>query len=293
MRFLFLASIGMAATITVPLGLDRFIPAPAGNPLTPESITLGKSLFSDTRLSRNQTISCSTCHDPRLAFSDALPKAKGIEGLVGNRRSPRLANRAWGKSFFWDGRAATLEEQVLGPIANPIEMDLDPGIAARRVGLTVRQLQTALASYVRSILSGDSPYDRYLAGEASALDARQQKGLALFRGKAGCASCHLGPNLSDEDFHATGVGTDPGRFAFTHSPTDKGAFKTPSLRDVARTPPYMHDGSLATLLDVIHFYNESKHSRDAEMRPLNLSQQEEAALVAFLEALNGKIRDGN
>lgn len=293
MKLICIASIAMAASITVPLGLDRFIPAPTGNPLTPESIALGKNLFSDTRLSRNQTISCATCHDPRFAFSDALPKAKGIQGLIGNRRSPRLANRAWGKSFFWDGRASTLEEQVLGPIANPIEMDLDPTIAARRVGLSVRQMQTALASYVRSILSGDSPYDRYLAGDSSALDSRQQKGLALFRGKAGCSSCHLGPNLSDEEFHATGVGTDPGRFAVTHAPADTGAFKTPSLRDAARTPPYMHDGSLATLADVVHFYNESKNSRDPEMHPLHLNPEEEAALVAFLEALNGKIRDGN
>jgi cytochrome c peroxidase len=293
MKVLCIASIAMAASITVPLGLDRFIPAPAGNPLTPESIALGKSLFSDTRLSRNQTISCATCHDPHFAFSDPLPTAKGIQGLIGTRRSPRLANRAWGKSFFWDGRASTLEEQVLGPIANPIEMDLDPAIAAKRVGLNVRQMQTALASYVRSILSGDSPYDRFLAGDRFALDSRQQKGLALFRGKAGCSSCHPGPNLTDEEFHATGVGTDPGRFAVTHSPEDKGAFKTPSLRDAARTPPYMHNGSLATLADVIHFYNESKNSRDPEMRPLHLSPEEEAALVAFLEALNGKIRDGN
>ncbi len=288
----------MATSITVPLGLDRYIPAPSDNPMSAESISLGKRLFSDRRLSRDQTIACSNCHDPQRAFSDAHPRAVGIAGKQGNRRTPRLANRAWGKSFFWDGRAKSLEEQVLGPIANPLEMDLDPAVAASRVGLSKRQLQQALASYVRSILSGDSPYDRYLAGDAAALSLRQRAGLALFRGKAGCASCHLGPNLTDEEFHVTGVGSgaDGGRYAVTGVEAERGAFKTPGLRDAARTPPYMHDGSVANLADVIRFYNEGGNRRvaglDPELRPLGLSAEEQDALAAFLEALNGKIRDG-
>ena len=288
----------MAAGITVPLGLDRYIPAPSDNPMSAESISLGKRLFSDLRLSRDQTIACSNCHDPQRAFSDAHPRAVGIAGKQGSRRTPRLANRAWGKSFFWDGRAKSLEEQVLGPIANPLEMDLDPAVAAVRVGLSKRQLQQALASYVRSILSGDSPYDRYLAGDAAALSPRQRAGLELFRGKAGCASCHLGPNLTDEEFHVTGVGSgaDGGRFAVTGAEAERGAFKTPGLRDAARTPPYMHDGSVASLADVIRFYNEGGNRRvaglDPELRPLGLSADEQEALAAFLEALNGKIRDG-
>lgn len=271
----------LTLAIDIPLGLDRYLPTPPSNPLTPQIVALGKQLFHDTRLSRDQSTSCATCHNPQLAFTDSHPKARGIRNQTGPRRTPRIANRAWGKSFFWDGRAATLEQQVLGPISNPLEMDLDPAIAARRVGLSVEQLQNALASYVRTILSGDSPYDRHLAGDSTALTPQQQAGLALFRGKANCASCHLGPNLTDEELHATGL--------------DKGRIKTPSLRDAARTPPYMHDGSLATLEDVIRFYNDGGKPHpdlDPEIQPLNLTPAEQASLAAFLHALNGRIRDG-
>jgi cytochrome c peroxidase len=270
-----------AVTPPVPLGLDTFLPIPASNPLTREKVALGRSLFFDKRLSRDGAVSCSTCHKPDMAFADDRPLAIGIEARTGDRRTPRIANRVYGRSFFWDGRAKTIEEQVLQPIENPKEMDLAAPAAAARVGLSVAAMQEALASYVRTILSGDSAYDRFLAGDESALTAVQRAGLRLFRGKAGCSSCHVGPNFTDERLHVTGLGD--------------GAFKTPSLRDAARTPPYMHDGSLATLADAIEFYDQGgkPHPRlDSEMRRLNLSADEKRALIEFLSALNGTIRDG-
>lgn len=275
--------------LQVPLGLDRYVPAPAENPLRPETVALGRKLFFEKRLSRDSSISCATCHDPKRAFTDDLPRAKGINGQIGPRRSPRTLNRAWGKSFFWDGRAATLEDQVVQPITNPIEMGMTLEEAVARLapdypGLTVLTMRRALASYVRTILAGDSPYDRFLAGDRGALTAEQQRGLALFRGKAGCISCHLGPNLTDEDFHVTDAGKNP---------QDKGrdgAFKTPSLRQVAEAAPYFHDGSAPTLEAVIDHYD--KGGTDPEMQPLKLSAEEKRALVAFLKSLTGVIREG-
>lgn len=254
---------------------------PPSNPLTREKVELGKRLFFDKRLSSDNSISCATCHDPNLAYSDSRQLAVGVGGREGNRRSPRIVNRAWGKSFFWDGRAATLEDQVLQPISNPKEMDLPVEAAAQRVGLPVPALRDALASYVRSIVSGNSPYDKYLAGNTEALTAEQRAGLRLFRGKAGCTSCHLGPNLTDEKLHDTGIGEE--------------SFKTPSLREASRTPPYMHDGSLATMDDVLEFYDKGgKESAtlDPEIHPLQLTAEEKSALKSFLESLNGTVRDG-
>jgi cytochrome c peroxidase len=260
--------------LEVPLGLDALIPAPESNPLSREKAALGKKLFFDKRLSRDGTVACASCHDPAHAFADLRPRALGVNGQQADRRSPRIANRAWGRSFFWDGRAATLEDQVLQPIANPKEMALDPQEAADRAGLPLPELRDALATYVRTILAGDSLYDRYMAGRQDALTPAQHEGLRLFRGKGRCASCHAGPNLTDELLHETGIGT--------------GKFKTPSLRDVARTPPFMHDGSLATLSDVVRHYNRGA----GEVPALGLTESEEAALTSFLAALNGVIRDG-
>ena len=285
------AALALACKLTVPAGLDAFLPVPAANPLTPEKVALGKRLFFDPRLSRDGTISCATCHDPKLAFTDARPVAVGIAGRTGTRRVPRIVNRAYGKSFFWDGRAGSLEEQVVQPIQNPKEMDLPLSDAAARAGVLPAVLQQALASYVRTILSGDSPYD------TGALTPEQRAGLRLFRGKAGCAVCHVGPNLTDERTHNTGIGWphDEGRFAVTRREPDRGAFKTPSLREAARTPPYMHDGSLATLEDVIDFYDKGgkpNPALDPEIRPLHLTSDEKSALAAFLRALSGTVRDG-
>jgi cytochrome c peroxidase len=291
-----LAMMLVAQTLQVPLGLDAYVPAPADNPIELERARLGRRLFFDKRLSRDGTVACASCHQPENAFADARPVALGIGGQKGTRRTPRLANRAYGRAFFWDGRAATLEEQVGGPIASPVEMGLPVDEAGARVGLSESELRRALATYLRTILSGDSPYDRYVAGDREALTAEARAGLQLFRGKAGCVTCHLGTNLTDERYHNTGVESrDEGRFAVTQRAADRGAFKTPSLRDVARTAPYLHDGSAATLEAVIEHYDRggrAKENVDREIKPLELTAGEKRALKAFLESLTGRIREG-
>jgi cytochrome c peroxidase len=278
-------------------GLDAYLPIPEANPLTREKVELGKKLFFDTRLSGDRTISCATCHKPELAFTDDRPVSVGVEGRAGKLRVPRLVNRGYGKAFFWDGRAATLEEQVLEPVHNPKEMDLSLDRVPERVGMRLETVRSALASYVRTILSGDSPYDRYVLGDPNSLSDEQRFGLRVFRTKAGCTGCHLGPNLTDERFHNTGIEWPeaPGRFAVTKREADRGAFKTPSLREVARTPPYMHDGSLKTIEEVIDFYDKGGKANpflDADVRELQLTAKEKQALAAFLKALNGTVRDG-
>ena len=191
--------------LTIPLGLDLYLPVPEANPLTGEKIELGRRLFFDRRLSRDNSISCSTCHDPERAFVDARAIAAGVYQRKERRNSPALINRGYGRSFFWDGRLASLEEQVLKPIEDPNEMDLPLGEAAARVNLPLDEIARALASFVRSILSGDSPFDRYIHGDRAVLTLAQQAGLQLFRGKANCVACHVGPNFTDERSHNTGV----------------------------------------------------------------------------------------
>ncbi|MFZ5928038.1 MAG: cytochrome-c peroxidase [Acidobacteriota bacterium] len=279
----------IVALLTIPLGLDLYLPAPDDNPLTPERIKLGRRLFSDRRLSRDGSVSCSSCHDPERAFSDGRAIAVGVFQRQGRRNSPALINRGYGRMFFWDGRVASLEEQVLKPIEDPNEMDLPLAEASSRVGLPREEISRALASFVRSILSGGSPYDRYLNGDRSALTLEQQAGLQVFRGKGNCTACHVGPNFTDERLHNTGVAWRDGRF--TDLGAGQGNFKTPTLREVARTVPYMHDGSLATLADVVEFYDAGGRANpglDPEIRRLNLSFDEKRALVAFLNALSGR-----
>ncbi len=225
----------------------------------------------------------------------------GVFGRAGTRRVPALINRGYGAAFFWDGRVSTLEEQALKPIQDPKEMDMTLSEAAARVGLSPDEISRALASYVRTILSGDSPLDRYLNGESQALSDMARRGLEIFRGKGNCTACHVGPNFSDERFHDTGVAwrggilRDPGRCAVTGKEADRGAFKTPTLREVARTAPYMHDGSIATLEDVIEFYNRGGNANpnlDPEIHPLHLTADEKQALVAFLRSLSGAVQEG-
>ena len=279
----------IALVVVIPLGLDLYMPVPEANPITREKIELGRKLFFDTRLSRDRTIACASCHQPSRAFTDGRQMAIGIDRREGARNAPTIVNRGYGRAFFWDARVATLEEQVLKPIEDPGEMDLPAVDAAQRVGLTPLQLSQALATFVRSILSGDSPYDRYTSGDRKALDSEQQAGLNVFRGKGNCTACHLGPNLSDERVHNTGVAWRNGVLADIGA--GNGAFKTPTLREIGRTAPYMHDGSLATLSEVVDFYDAGGRANpwlDPELRPLRLTAGEKTQLLAFLGALNGR-----
>jgi len=280
----------LLAALVIPLGLDLYMPVPEVNPLTVEKLELGRRLFNDPRLSRDGSIACASCHKAERAFSDGRAIAVGVFGRMGRRNAPAIVNRGYGRAFFWDARVQTLEEQVLKPIEDPNEMDLPINEAAVRVGLSLDDLSHALASYVRSILSGDSPFDRFLNGDRTALTVEQQAGLQIFRGKGNCTACHVGPNLSDERLHNTGVAwregvlSDPGG--------GNGAFKTPTLREIARTGPYMHDGSISALDDVVAYYERGGNANpflDSEVRPLGLTGVEKEALVAFLRTLSGHV----
>jgi cytochrome c peroxidase len=236
------------------------------------------------------------------AAGDRCLRPKGPPQRSGAHQS------AWGRGFFWDSRITTLEEQVLRPIQDPLEMDMTLEEVSSRVGLDRLTISQALASYVRSILSGDAPYDRFINGSRRALSSVQRRGLQVFQGKGNCTACHVGPTFSDERLHNTGIAwqadasvpggtfTDLGRFIVTSKPEDRGAFKTPTLREVARTAPYMHDGSLPTLEAVVNFYSDGGRKNpnlDPEIRPLRLTPLEKRDLVAFLKSLSGRVRDGN
>jgi cytochrome c peroxidase len=279
--------------LAIPLGLDLYLPTPETNPMTPEKIELGRRLFNDPRLSRDGRVACASCHDPRRAFSDGRPLAIGVFGRIGRRSAPAIVNRGYGRVFFWDARVQTLEEQVLKPIEDRNEMDLTAAEAARRVGVGVDEMSRALASYVRSIMSGNAAYDRFINGDRTALSLDQQAGLQVFRGKGNCTLCHVGPTFTDERLHNTGVAWRDNRFADEGG--GNGAFKTPTLREIARTAPYMHDGSLATLTDVVEFYDRGARANpylDPTITPLRLSADERRQLVLFLDALSGEVVDG-
>jgi cytochrome c peroxidase len=280
-------------TLVIPLGLDLYMPVPDDNPLTAETIQRGKDLFFDPRLSRDTSTSCATCHDPERAFSDDRALAIGIGGRVGRRNVPALINRGYGRAFFWDGRSSSLEEQVVKPIEDPNEMDFSADEAAARVGLTRLEMSRALASFVRSILSGNSRFDRFTNGDRTTLTDDERAGLELFRGKANCVSCHVGPNFTDERLHNTGLGWRDG--ALVDRGGGRGDFKTPTLREVSRTAPYMHDGSVATLDDVVEFYDRGGRANpylDPEVRPLGLTRMEKRQLAAFLRTLAGDVQYG-
>jgi cytochrome c peroxidase len=270
-------------------------------------VALGRRLFFDPRLSRDGTVACATCHDPAHGFADPRPLSVGVDGRRTLRHAPTLYNRALGAAFSWDGRAATLEEQVLLPIENELEMDLPVSDALARLAAddgyraafggapTADALASALAAFVRRLLVGASRVDRWRDGETGALTAEEQAGMWLFEGRGGCWRCHAGSNLTDEGFHNTGVGAragEPadGRFGVSGVDADRGRFKTPTLRALAETAPYMHDGSLTTLEQVVEFYSRGGGANaglDPLLRPLELSDVDAARLVAFLRALSG------
>jgi len=305
---------GPPVRLTVVSGLDEFIAVPGENPLTPDRIDLGRRLFFDPRLSGDGSVACASCHRPDRAFSDSVPRSVGALGRRPPRTTPALINRAYGRSFSWDGAARDLEEQALRPIENPSEMALPLDGLERRLNAdreyrrafqrvfgrdpSAEDAASALAGYLRTIRSGNAPFDRFMAGDGSALVPDARAGFDLFIGRANCAACHLGPNFTDENFHNTGLASlsgDPGRFGVTGDLRDLGAFKTPTLREVEHTAPYMHDGSLATLRDVVDFYDRGGHPHpalDQEIRPLNLSPAETQALVAFLRSLSGNVIEG-
>jgi cytochrome c peroxidase len=285
------------------------IPAPAGNPVTPQKVELGGALFTDTRLSGDGTMACVTCHDPVLSFSDGVARRLGHDGEPLPRRTPSLWNLAWGLTFFWDGRAPSLEAQASGPIENRREMGgdiakaaarlaADPAMAARFAAafpddprVTEDHIRAALASFERTLVSPKTRFDRWLEGDAAALDAEERSGFGLFVGKAGCVACHKGWRFTDEAFHDIGLaGADRGRGEELKLVAADHAFKTPSLRERVWTGPYMHDGSLASLEAVVAHYAEGVVRRptlSADLKArLDLSPEERGQLVAFLATLS-------
>lgn len=280
---------------------------PIGNALTEDRAQLGKQLFSETRLSRTGLIACASCHDQAHAFADPRPVSAGVDGRTGTRNAPTLVNLAWASVFFWDGRARTLEEQARQPIENPLEMDLPLADAVARLAADPAYIQAfelaygsgpseetvpkALASFVRTLVSGEAPYDRFLAGDSSALGPSAQRGEVIFFGKGGCFHCHPPGTLTNDGFFNNGTyvdGGDEGRRAITGLPGDLGKFKVPGLRNIAQTAPYMHDGSLATLEDVVDQYDRGGRgdaSTDPLIEPLSLSDDDKRDLVSFLRSL--------
>lgn len=317
---------------------------PTDRLITRDKVALGRTLFFDKRLSADGTVSCATCHDPASAFASKDAIAIGAQSQLGTRNAPTLLNTRLSQSYFWDGRARTLEEQAEQPLLNVKEMGMQTEAALvsrvssikeyqttfrrvfRRKGITLDTIAKAIAAYERSLVSENSPFDRFIAGDKKAITEGQRKGWQLFKGKAKCIECHaFSPSsaiFTDFKFHNTGLvsrektfpelerradeiianmqGTDPGllahkpelsdlgRFLVTRQRKDLGAFKTPTLRDVELTGPYMHNGSIKTLIDVVRFYNQGgvhNPMLDKKISPLNLSEQEISQLVEFLRAL--------
>ncbi|GIW79946.1 MAG: cytochrome-c peroxidase [Gemmatales bacterium] len=282
--------------------------SPRDNPLTSAKVALGRQLFFDKRLSRDHSLSCASCHDPAKGWSNAAPLATGIDQQPSRRHVPTLVNVAFQSSFFWDGRAGSLEEQALKPIENPAEMGMPVGDLVKKLNAitgyrtqfekvfgtpaTPKTIAKALAAYQRTIISRNAPVDRYFRGDKKALSPPAERGLKLFFGQARCHLCHAGPNFTDGSFHNIGIGlksADGGREQITGKKSDHKAFKTPTLREIARTAPYMHDGSFATLKQVVQHYNfggvsdQPNPHRDERLEVLYLGEDQVADLVTFLK----------
>jgi cytochrome c peroxidase len=303
-----------------PIGPDIDLAA-LPDPPTPARVRLGRWLFYDTRLSSDRTIACASCHKPENAFSQPTPVSTGVGGQRGRRKAPSFVNAAVTlfPHFFWDGRAESLEAQALGPVENPIEMgNTHVGMIETLAGIpgyrpyfreafgsdeiTKERVAKAIADYERTRMSGNSPYDRWRRQrDAAAVSDAVKLGHDLFYGKGACNQCHVGSRFTDNTFHNIGIGwngatatfSDDGRFEVTKLAADRGAFKTPTLRDVTAHAPYMHDGSVATLREVVEYYNRGGNANphmDPKMPPgpLGLTETEIAALVAMLESLTGE-----
>ena len=285
------------------------IPFPEDNPYSDAKSDLGKMLFFDPRLSVSNLISCATCHNPSFAWEDAQPLGSGDKmGQLG-RHTPTILNLAWGEVFFWDGRADSLEEQALGPIAAAAEMaqpldelvgELEAIAGYRQAfeaafpgeGITEDSIAMAIATFERTIVSNLSAFDRWVRGDAQAISESAQRGFMVFNTKARCSNCHSGWNFTDDSFHDIGLSSeDLGRSEILGGDVLKHAFKTPGLRNIIERAPYMHDGSLQTLAEVIDHYDNGFVTRDSlsdEMKQLGLSSDEKIDLIAFLKTLSSK-----
>jgi cytochrome c peroxidase len=284
------------------------IPFPPSNPYTENKSRLGRMLFFDPILSGSQVRSCASCHNPALSWADGRARAIGEKQMP--LRSPTLLNVAWVPKLGWDGHFRDLEAVAFGPITSALNMNLSEKVLIERLSaipgyrdafvkafgpgaITKRNVELALATYERTIVSGEAPFDRWIKGDETAIDSAAKRGFALFNGKANCAACHSGWAFTDSSFHDIGTakGDDFGRGRlFPNSQKLRHAFKTPTLRDVARRAPYMHDGSVPTLEAVIDLYNRggiARPSRAEDVHPLDLSKQERDDLIAFLRTLNG------
>ena len=306
--------IGAVLEIQAPLGLPP-VPIPPDNPPTAETVALGKKLYFDTNLSADQTLACASCHSPEKGYTDNAQFSSGVGGKLGGRNAPTVLNAAYNPEQFWDGRAPSLEAQAEGPIANPVEMNLPHTEAVKRLNasaeykplfegafgpgeVTMEKVRMSIASYERTIISGNSPFDRYqFGGDKKALSPAALRGLELFKNteRTNCTKCHTIDEKSalfaDGKYHNLGVGLnsegelkDKGR--------QNGEFRTPTLRNIALTAPYMHDGSQKTLRAVVDFYvggGSSNPFLDKEIKQLHLNNDERQDLVAFLESLTGDI----
>lgn len=300
-------------TVQPPKGLPP-VPVPDDNPMTKAKVELGKLLYFDKRLSKDESISCATCHDPQMAWAEHKPASVGIHKQVGERNAPTVINAAYLDSQFWDGRAKTLEEQALGPIENPIEMGMEMDLALDRLakiegyqkrfkevfgtGVTKDGVAKAIAAFERTVLSGNAPYDKYQAGDKSALNDSQKRGLEIFMNQGQCSTCHTPPVFSNSRFYNVGVGMDKdhpdvGLMKETKKDRDKGKFRVPHLREIAHTHPYFHDGSVEELEEAVRIMatggkdNPNLSLMVKVIRMAELTDQDIKDLTAFLKALSG------
>jgi cytochrome c peroxidase len=301
-----------------PLGLPS-VQWPEDNLYSSAKAELGRFLYFDKRVSSDGTLACASCHAPEKAFTDGAAVSTGIGRQKGGRSAPTVINRAYSTQQFWDGRSPSLEDQAKGPIANPIEMTAEKSADAAHAAVVKRLMAVpgyvklfekvfgtkefnidhvarAIATFERTVYSGNSPYDQYNAGDKKAMTDSQIRGMDIFFNKVACDSCHLGFNFTDGSYENVGIGMDKdrpdlGRFGVSGREEDKGAFKTPTLRDIEHTGPYMHDGSLKTLEEVVEHYNKGgiKNAHlSGRIKPLNLSDADKSDLVAFLKSLSGE-----
>jgi len=288
------------------------VPTPPTNLSYTQKVDLGKQLYFDTRLSKNNSVSCAVCHNPGTGFADARQVSIGAFGTAGGRQAPTVYNTGFIPLQFWDGRAGSLEQQAIGPIHNPIEMAETHETVVPKIakipgyqkqfqlifggGASLQHIAEAIAAFERTIVSQNSTFDKYVMGDPRAMNDAATRGLGLFKGKARCILCHNGPNFTDNKFHNLGVPQvgplkeDLGRYLVTRAEKDKGAFKTPTLRSIVETAPYMHDGVFKTLEEVIDFFDQgggNNQNLSTLMKPLGLTAEEKSDLIEFLKALTG------